>query len=295
MRIAVTGGAGFIGRSLVPALIAGGHSVVVLDNERRGSLASPALTGAECIRGDIRDRGDCRAALAGSDAVVHLAAQANVMGSESDPDYTFDTNVTGTWNAARAAIDAGVGRFVFASSREVYGEPTCLPVREDHPLRGKNLYGATKIAGEAALQGAQAAGLSVAVIRLANVIGRGDSGRVVPNWLTAAATGQPLVVYGGAQILDFIPLETVVAAIQRVLAPGEIDTPVNIGSGVQTSLRELAQRVQAIYPQATLHVEPSRGPEVTAFCADTTRMRTLLGVMPPADPLASLACYVASA
>lgn len=291
MKILVTGGAGFIGRALVPALVADGHQVRVFDNERRGSLRHPALEGCERCFGDLRDAEACRDACRGHEAIVHLAAQSNVMGSEADPGLTFATNVTGTWQLLLASREAGVRHLVFASSREVYGEPRRLPVCEDDELVGRNLYGASKIAGEALLR-ADGSGVPATILRLANVIGRGDSGRVVPNWLGAGARGEPLVLYGGAQVLDFVPVETVVAAVRSALARGPQPAPINIGSGVGISLRELAARVLALFPAARLEVVPARGPEVTRFVASIERMQALLGVTPPADPLGRLAEYV---
>src|SRR5581483_5631160 len=159
MAIVVTGGAGFIGRHLVERLCQDGmgvasEPVVVLDNLRRGSreALAPLIAAGRVrfIEGDVRDPRTVRQTLAGAETIFHLAAQANVMGSESDPDYAFVTNVTGTYNVLEAAQEAGARRIVFASSREVYGQPPVLPVPEDAPFAPKNAYGATKAAGEMA-------------------------------------------------------------------------------------------------------------------------------------------------
>ena len=286
MRILVTGGAGFIGHHLVKRLIDDGDDVVVLDNLARGSFERPELAGATLIRGDIRDPQVCARSVEGCSAVIHLAAQSNVMGSQSDPRRTFTTNVAGTWEAAQAARTAGVGHFIFASSREVYGEPRHLPVRECEPLRPKNLYGATKAAAEALLSAVPAGSPAVSVARFTNVIGSGDSGRVVPTWLEAVAGGRPLTLFGGEQELDFVPVATAVEAIVRILRRGPIDKPVNVGSGQRTSLRTLAAAIMAIAGTGVpVEVVPARHVEVCRFQADVTRMRELLGVDPPEHPL----------
>jgi nucleoside-diphosphate-sugar epimerase len=292
MRVAVTGGAGFIGHHVVSVLVARGHSVVVLDNLRRGSFERPGLDRAMLIDGDIRDETACRSAFAGADAVVHLAAQANVMGSQADADYAFTTNVAGTWAVARAAAAAGARHLIFASSREVYGEPETFPVAESAPLRAKNLYGATKVSGEAIL-GALPGGMpNVSILRLANVVGTGDCDRVVPRWVAAARCGRPLVLYGGEQVLDFVPVATVVEAVLRLLELGPTGAPINVGSGRPTTLRELATRVLAdVRADAGIEIRPPRAIEVTRFVADTTRLKNVLGVSSPEDPLAGLAGF----
>lgn len=290
MRIAVTGGAGFIGHHVVARLLRSGHEVVVLDNLQRGSFARPGLEGAALVTGDIRDRETCAKVLVGAEAVIHLAAQANVVGSSTNPAYAFETNVNGTWNVGMAACHAGVKHLIFASSREVYGEPACLPVHESAQLHSKNLYGATKIAGETALSALPAVGPGVSVLRLANVIGHGDSGRVIPNWLEALEAERPLTLFGGEQELDFVPVETVVQAICVLLEQGPQLLPINIGSGTSFPIAEVAERILALRPgRSSVQRLPGREIEVLRFRADTGRMRKLLGIEPPPDPLEGLA------
>ncbi len=286
MKIAVTGGAGFIGRTLVPALADGGHDVVSLDNLKRGRLRATPCTRVDERIGDVRDVDACHAAFEGCDAVVHLAAQANVIGTESDPDYAFETNVQGTWNVARAAAMAGVRHLVFASSREVYGNAERLPVDECAPFRPHNLYGASKVAGEVLLNSQAAGGVPVSILRLSNVIGPGDEARVVPNWLNAARCGAPLVLYGGSQELDLVPVSFVTDVMTRLLAQGLLAGPLNVGSGTATRLPDLANHILKVTGStSTVEIRAPRGPEVTRFRADVTRLRSWLGIEPPASPL----------
>lgn len=285
MRIAVTGGAGFIGQHLVTTLSNLGHQVRVLDNMRRGQFTAICEI-SECIQGDVRDRAAVEAAFAGADAVVHLAAQSNVMGSQTDPEYTYATNIAGTWNVLAACKSAGVRHLIFASSREAYGEALQLPVPEGAPLRPKNMYGATKVSGELLVS---LSPTPSTILRLGNVYGKGDSGRILPLWVAAARMGQPLTLYGGEQILDFLSVSVAVEAFVRTLDIGPIADPINVASGQPTRLVELAHRViDTFNSSSSIVLAPRRGIEVMAFVADVSRMTQVLGIEPPADSLAGI-------
>jgi UDP-glucose 4-epimerase len=292
-KVLVTGGAGFIGGHLVARLLARGDEVVVLDNLRRGDRQRvEALLGGgrgRFVEDDIRRMAALEGAVQGCDVVFHLAAQSNVMGAVTDPDYSVTTNVLGTFNVLRSAAEARVSRVVFTSSREVYGEPRALPVSEDEPLLAKNPYGASKVAGEAYCRAfATTHGLHVEVVRLANVYGAGDSDRVIPLWLTAAQEGRDLMVYGGEQVIDFLWVGTAVEALLFAAERG-LPGPVNIASGVATRIVDLAARVLGVTGATSRIVRtPARELEVAKFVADTSRMRSL-GLVPEADPLAHLA------
>ena len=289
----VTGGAGFIGAHLVARLVERGDEVIVLDNMKRGrkeKLADHVLSGrVRLVEGDIRRFDALTAAVRGCDVVFHLAAQSNVMGAVTDPDYSITTNVLGTFNVLRSAAEARVPRVVFTSSREVYGDSRSLPVSEEEPLLAKNAYGASKVAGEAYCRTFAAThGLQVDVVRLANVYGPGDSDRVIPLWLTAAQEGRELVVFGGEQVIDFLWVGT---AVDALLLAGDrgLAGPVNIGSGVGTEILTLAERVLRVTRATTgIARKAARELEVAKFVANTQRMRSL-GLVPEVDPLGHLA------
>jgi len=228
-------------------------------------------------------------AFRGCEVVVHLAAQANVMDTESDPDYAFGTNVVGTWNVGRAAVESGVRHVVFTSSREVYGNAATLPVGEDHPLRPHNIYGASKVAGEAMLAALRSPKFGVSIVRLSNVIGPGDRDRVVPNWLCAARVGNPVVMFGGSQELDLVPVDFVVSVLARLVQGSPISEALNVASGTATRLPDLARHIiETTGSRSQVEIRAPRGPEVVRFRADTTRLTQLLGLVPPADPLAAI-------
>jgi UDP-glucose 4-epimerase len=290
----VTGGAGFIGSHLVETLLReGAGEVVVMDNLTRGRLSNlldrtdPRL---RIVEGDIRDRESVREALRGAELVYHLGAQSTVMGAARNVDYTFSTNVTGTYNVLKAAADEGVRRIVFTSSREVYGEPLTLPVDEGHPLMSINSYGSSKVAGEALCRAfARECHIETIVLRLANVFGPRDYGRVIPHWIEQARAGNDIVVYGGEQIIDFIWVGDVVEALLRAGASEIALPPINVASGTGTRILDLARRIGALVGRTSeIKVMPRRNIEVTRFIGNAERMTQLLGVATSTDPLARL-------
>jgi UDP-glucose 4-epimerase len=300
-KIVVTGGAGFIGSHLVDRLLADGAGEIVgFDNFSRGRLENLAHlrheSRFELIEGDIQDQSAVSDALRGASLVYHLAAQSTLMGAVHDVEYTFQTNVRGTFNVLRAAVENDVPRVVFTSSRDVYGEPVELPVEEEAPLLAINSYGASKVAGEAYCRAFRREfGLQTVILRLASVYGVRDVGRVIPVWLQQAQAGQPMQIYGGKQVLDFVWIGQVVEALARA---GKLDgplPPINIGSGTGTRIVDLARRIARLAEcQPKLSFEPARHMEVTRFIANVDRMRRILRLEPLLDPLGNLAELVAT-
>jgi len=259
MRVLVTGGAGFIGSNLVHALVAGGHSVAVVDDLSTGSVAN--LHPAADFRSlDVLDPG-LPAAVAGfaPDAVVHLAAQTDVQRSIADPERDRAVNVGGTAAVARAAAAAGARRMLSASSAAVYGDPESVPLTEAAAKRPANPYGSSKLAAESALAEAlEGTGVDFASMRFSNVYGprqdwRGEGG-VVAIMAARFAAGEAPVVFGdGNQTRDFIYVGDVVAFILDAL---ELDAPLagpmpdgpayNVSTGVPTSVEQVAGYLRAL-------------------------------------------------
>ncbi len=291
----MTGGAGFIGSHVVDALLEGSVArVTVVDNLARGRRENLAHREGDprlrFIQADIRDNDELRAAFHGATLVYHLAAQSTVMGAAADMDYTFSANVVGTYNVLKAAADEGARRVIFTSSREVYGEPVSLPVDESHPLFSINSYGASKVAGEALCRAfARERDLETTVLRLANVYGARDFGRVIPHWIAQARDGRDLVVYGGEQVIDFIWVGDVARAIVHA-ADAEVQLPpINVASGTGTKILDLARRIAHLSGTgAEVRVVPRRSIEVMRFVGSTDRMSQFLGVAPAPDPLSHL-------
>jgi UDP-glucose 4-epimerase len=299
--IVVTGGAGFIGSHLIDRLLEEpAVEVIALDNFSRGRGANLAHVLNEprfkLIEADIRDRAALTDTFSGASLIYHLAAQSSVEGATRDPSYTFETNVVGTFNVLRAAQECGVPRVLFASSREVYGEPISLPVDEESPLLAINSFGASKVAGEVYCRAFRREfGIQTPILRIANVYGPRDDGRLVPRWLQLAATGHQMEVYGGKQVIDFVWVGQVVDALASA---GALEGPlpaINIGSGTGTRIVDLARRIARLFDgQSKIRLQPARPTDVTRFVANVERMRQILRIEPPLDPLGNLVDLVPS-
>lgn len=253
MRILVTGGAGFIGSNLVHALVTGRHDVGVIDDLSVGRPENlhPA---AWFRRIDILDPGFAGVvAEFAPEAVVHLAAQADVQASIADPGRDHAVNVDGTRAVALAAAAAGAERVVSASSAAVYGEPAEVPLLETSPKSPSNPYGRSKLEAEAALAEAlEGTATDFASFRFANVYGPRQDGHgeggVVAIFATRLAAGERPVIFGsGRQTRDFIYVGDVVAAIISALFSDDPlagplpDGPAyNISTGRESSVEEIA-------------------------------------------------------
>lgn len=286
--VLITGGAGFIGIHLAREIVRSGIAKVrILDNLHRGNPEKlQAIGNVDLKVADIRDDEALRNMMKGCNVVFHLAAQSNVIGAAQDAAYSIGTNVLGTHGVLAAARDAGVRRFVFTSSREVYGDPQAVPVSEDTSLFPKNLYGASKCAGEAYCMAMRVDGLETVVLRLANVYGPGDRDRVIPIFARNALVGAPLVLYGGNQIVDFVWIGDVVHALVQAGFGDYIDVPVNIGGGRGMTIHELAARVISDTGSSSpIAIVPPREIEVAKFVARIDASRRLLGMPERIDPL----------
>ena len=296
MRTLVTGGAGFIGSNLVDRLVADGHEVVVVDDLSTGRLdnLAEALGSGRVHHAEVDVAGPELAAVvadARPEAVFHLAAQIDVRRSVADPAFDASVNVVGTVRLARAALDAGCRRLVFASSGgTVYGEPdpTDLPVSERHPYLPTNPYGVAKRAAEDYLDSFAALfGLEPVSLRLSNVYGprqnpHGEAG-VVAIFCNRLLGDQPVTVYGdGRQTRDYVHVDDVVAAFVAAAArPRAARARVNIGTAVETSVLELydaLRQVAGFGPEPTF--APPRQGELSRIALDPGEAGRVLGWRP---------------
>jgi UDP-glucose 4-epimerase len=253
-RFLVTGGAGFIGGHLVERLLADGHAVTALDNFATGDRENVPAE-ATLVEGDVADPALLGEVFAGGrfDAVFHIAGQASISKSFATPEVDLRTNVVGTLNVARACVDAGVPRLVNASSMTAYGEPDAIPTPEETPCVPVSFYGVTKYAAE---RYAQVMGdrpdvdLAVTSLRMFNVYGerqRLDNPYqgVLAIFIGNVLRGEPITIHGdGEQTRDFVYIRDVVDAWLQVLDdPASHGAVLNVGSGAETSVNELADAV----------------------------------------------------
>jgi UDP-glucose 4-epimerase len=286
MNVLITGGAGYIGSRLA-VRHAPSANVTVLDNLHRGTVKPE---GARFCEGDIRDPQILDELTRNVDVIYHLAAESAVMAADADPEYCFSTNVTGTFRVLQAARDNGVRRIVFSSSREVYGESAQLPVHESAHLQARNIYGASKAAGE------MCCGVfprEMSIVRLSNVYGPADKGRVIPLFVNSALQGLPLTLFGGQQLMDFVWIDTVVDALVRLGSGPHVAGPLNIASGTGVTIVDLAKRIVSLANStSTVEVVPRRDMEVMRYTANVSAARAALDLPVPDDPLFGLPAVI---
>lgn len=295
MRALVTGGAGFIGSTLVDRLLAEGHEVTVVDNLSRGrleNLESARAAGARFAfhELDVNDPA-IEGVVAGArpEVVFHLAAQIDVRLSVEDPVHDAQVNVVGTVRLAEAARRAGVRRIVFTSSGgSIYGPVTELPVAESRPVDPLSPYAAGKVAGEIYLEMySRLYGLEWAGVAPANVYGprqdpHGEAG-VVAIFSQRLLSGAPTRVFGdGGNTRDYVYVDDVVEAFIRAgTVPAAAGLRFNVGTGVETSDRELHSLVSgAVGAPDDPEYAPARLGDVARSALDAGRAGEVLGWSP---------------
>jgi len=301
VRILVTGGAGFIGSHVADAYVEQGHEVVVVDNLSSGKVENVNRQ-ARLVRLDILDPdlGDVLASFR-PEAVNHHAAQIDVRRSVQDPAFDAEVNVVGTLRVLGYCRRSGVRRLIFASTGgAIYGEPKYLPMDENHPIAPLAPYGASKFAAEQFLRlQALTEGLTCVVLRYANVYGprqdpHGEAG-VVAIFAAAMLQGRTPTIYGdGTQTRDFVYVGDVAAANLLALERSP-DGPVNIGTGIGTSVNDLCSILAGLagFTRKPLYA-PARAGEVHTCYLDNARARQELGWLPATDLREGLARTVRS-
>jgi UDP-glucose 4-epimerase len=291
-RILVTGGAGFIGSELVRQLAARGEHVVIVDNlvnGKRQNVADVLSPNVELLTVDVRDVERLMPVLREARIVYHLAC-LGVRHSVHSPAENHEVNATATLRLLAASRGAEVPRFVYVSSSEVYGTAKWVPMTEDHPTFPCTVYGASKLAGECYARAYHRTyEYPTVVVRPFNTFGprshhEGDSGEVIPKFLLRCLAGRPMVVFGdGTQTRDFTDVSDTARGI--LLAgehPQAIGQTINLGSGSEVTINELAATVAAAAgrPDAAVHHDIPRPGDVLRLYADISHARALLDYQP---------------
>lgn len=291
--ILITGGAGMIGSATVDLLLRDHPRtrIVILDNLSRGTTANieSALKHPRVrfVLGDISDAATVASACRNVDAVIHLAAQ-RITACAADPRRAMEVMCDGSFNVVDAARQAGVRKIVAASSASIYGLADVFPTPEDHhPYNNQTWYGASKVMLEGLLRSYHAMyGLPYVALRYFNVYGprmdtHGKYTEVLVRWIDRIAQGQPPLILGdGHQTMDFVYIDDVAKANVLALQSDCDDDVINVASGRETSLRELAAALLKV--MGATHLVPEYGPErrvnpVLRRLASTRKAQSLLG------------------
>lgn len=294
-KILVIGGAGFIGSHVVHELLKEEVAeVIVYDNFARGKISNldVNLSDPRCTvfpdGGDIREVDVLNRAVAQVDGVVHLAAMW-LLHSKEYPRTAFDVNIQGTFNVLEACVNNGIERLVYSSSASVYGDAAFIPMTEEHPFNNRNFYGASKIAGEAMARAFyDRYGLSYVGLRYMNVYGPYQDQTaaytgVIPIMLNKIDANEVPIINGdGSQAYDFVSARDVARCNVLSLKSEVADEFFNVGTGVQTSIKELCDLILQL-KESELKVEYKPYSEedsrrmVQNRIGSTEKARTMLG------------------
>ena len=294
-KILVIGGAGFIGSHVVHELLKEEVAeVIVYDNFARGKISNldVNLSDPRCTvfpdGGDIREVDVLNRAVSQVDGVVHLAAMW-LLHSKEYPRTAFDVNIQGTFNVLEACVNNGIERLVYSSSASVYGDAAFIPMTEEHPFNNRNFYGASKIAGEAVARAFyDRYGLSYVGLRYMNVYGPYQDQTaaytgVIPIMLNKIDANEVPIINGdGSQAYDFVSARDVARCNVLSLKSEVADEFFNVGTGVQTSIKELCDLILEL-KESELKVEYKPYSEedsrrmVQNRIGSTEKARTMLG------------------
>ncbi|HPT87174.1 MAG TPA: NAD-dependent 4,6-dehydratase LegB [Bacillota bacterium] len=293
-RVLVTGAAGFIGSHLAEELVKEGCEVraFVRYNSKNdwGWLETSELKKEmEIVAGDIRDYDSVAKAVRGCGAVMHLAALIGIPYSYESPLAYIRTNIEGTYNVLQASLANEVNRVVVTSTSETYGTAQIVPIREDHPLVGQSPYSATKIgADQLSISYYRSFDLPVAIIRPFNTYGPRQSARaIIPTVITQILSGYPQIRLGNlSPTRDFnYVLDTVNGFLKVAESDAALGQVINIGSGVETGLRDVIETIAAIIGtgveivQEQQRMRPDKS-EVERLWCDNSRAFELTGWKP---------------
>ncbi len=288
MNFLITGAAGFLGSALANHLVRDGHQVRALDDLSKGD---PQVLdkSVHFTRGDVNDRPKLWTLLQDVDCVYHLAARVSVPESILYPREYNAVNVGGTVSLMEAMRDVGVRRVVFISSGAIYGRQEDQPLLESITPQPDSPYAVSKLSSEFYIRTiGQLWGIETVSLRVFNAYGPGQHlppshPPVIPNFIRHAVKNGSIVIHGGgSQTRDYVYLDDVIRAmIAAATAPTIDGLVINVGSGTETSVRDLAHLIAKITKShAELIYNPRSSSGVDRMCADLTLAQTKLGYQP---------------
>jgi UDP-glucose 4-epimerase len=301
-RIFITGAAGFVGSHIADQLLDRGVAKVIgIDNLVRGTLENVEKANAtgrfELVTGDIRDRELVSKLTAGCDYVFHQAA-LRITACAQDPRAGHEVMMDGTFNVLEACIQHKVKKLIAASSASVYGEPDTLPIEENAPYNNRTLYGAAKVALEHYCRAFnEMYGLPYVALRYFNLYGprmdmTGVYTEVMVRWMDRIEEGKPPIIFGkGDQAMDFIDIEDCARSNLLALESNASDVWLNVATGIDTSLLELAKMMLEAMGRPDLGLEFAEERKVNPVKrrrASTTKAKQLLGFESKIDLRAGL-------
>jgi len=299
-KVAVTGGAGFIGSNLTRRLVAEGYEVTVIDDLSTGLLSNIDEETTKFFQVSITDTVALTSALQGCETVFHLAARGSVPRSIKNPVATHEVNATGTLNVLEFARKTGA-HVIFSSSSSVYGRNLQLPKDESMWLGPMTPYAASKLSAESYVQAYSSAyNVQTTLLRFFNVFGprqRPDHeyAAVIPKWIWLAMQGKPIEVYGdGTASRDFTYIETVlditVASMkERVITEGAM----NLAYGERIFLNDTIEMLKKHYPSLTVNYKENRLGDVKESQNSPKLLKSLFPAISPKPFEAALAETVA--
>ena len=287
-KIAITGGAGFIGSNLAASLIANGHEVTIIDDLSTGLIANIDRKNSDFKKLSITDASKLKKALKGAETIFHLGARGSVPRSIKNPVATHEVNATGTLNVLEAARESGA-HVIFSSSSSVYGRNMQLPKEEKMWLGPMTPYAASKLSAEGYVEAyGTSYEIPVTLLRFFNVFGprqRPDHeyAAVIPKWIWLAMQGKPVDLYGdGTQSRDFTYVKTVVdIAISAMENKVTTQGAVNLAYGNRIFLSEVVDLLRGEFPNLEVNSLPIRAGDVKESQNSPELLRTLFpNVMP---------------
>jgi UDP-glucose 4-epimerase len=268
-KVAITGGAGFIGSNLAASLIAKGHEVTIIDDLSTGLIANIDRKNSDFKELSITDASKLKKALKGAETIFHLGARGSVPRSIKNPVATHEVNATGTLNVLEAARESGA-HVIFSSSSSVYGRNMQLPKEEKMWLGPMTPYAASKLSAEGYVEAyGTSYEIPVTLLRFFNVFGprqRPDHeyAAVIPKWIWLAMQGKPVDLYGdGTQSRDFTYVKTVVdIAISAMENKVTTQGAVNLAYGNRIFLSEVVDLLRSEFPKLEVNSLPIRAGDV---------------------------------